>query len=79
MLCLRILTRLGIRYGLRQVWSSVIGLRILITSTSGRPEMPNSSSWLLSVRVVTSLNPRPTMTSLRFSDSVVRGSNPPEV
>ena len=56
-----------------------MGFMTRTTSTSGSPEISNSSFWLLSVRVVTSLKPSPTMTSLRFSENVVRGDMEPEV
>ena len=56
-----------------------MGLRTLTLSILGSPEISNSSLSLLSVRVVTSMNPSPTMMSLMFSEKVVMGSSEPGV
>ena len=56
-----------------------MGFMTRTTSISGRPEISNSSFWLLRVSVQTSVNPSPTMTSLRLSEKVVSGRRPPGV
>ena len=54
-------------------------MRTRTTSTSGNPGISNSSLWLLRVRVLTSVNPRPTRMSLSDSENAVSGSRAPGV
>ena len=67
------------RYERRQVWSSVMGFNTLTLSSLGSPEFSNSSLSELRVSVVTSVNPRPTITSRRSSEMLVMGISPPVV
>ena len=79
MLCLRIFIRLGMRYERRQVCSSVMGFLTVTASTSGRPDISNSSLLLLRVRVVSSVYPSPIIISLTFSEKEVSGRSFPNV
>ena len=72
-------TRLGMRYVLRHVTSSVAGFSTLTLSSHGSLDISYSSLSLMSVRVMTSMNPRPTITSLMFSEKELMGSSPPAV